>query len=229
MLTPLDIENKKFSKQRINGYSVEEVDDFLDELTVDYGKAYKESTEAKKKIDEWYEANMTDYTKYLEDTVWCNDRSIYQLNSWDKDYTGTGSLRFGPNGRVNSSYNPTTTCSNINDSFTVSSEKGNGKLTYPVALLTVDEINMAGGAGFSNSSYYLYTGQTWWSLSPYYYYYNHAYGFRVGSAGYLNHYYVDNTGGVRPSVSLAPGMMVVNGDGSSERPYEVMSEDEMYG
>ena len=33
MLTPLDIENKKFSKQMVNGYSVEEVDDFLDELT----------------------------------------------------------------------------------------------------------------------------------------------------------------------------------------------------
>ena len=49
MLTPLDIENKKFSKQMVNGYSVEEVDDFLDELTKDYGKAYKESTEAKKK------------------------------------------------------------------------------------------------------------------------------------------------------------------------------------
>ena len=36
MYTPLDIENKKFSKQMMNGYSVEEVDDFLDELTVDY-------------------------------------------------------------------------------------------------------------------------------------------------------------------------------------------------
>ena len=33
MITPLDIENKKFSKQMMNGYSVEEVDDFLDDLT----------------------------------------------------------------------------------------------------------------------------------------------------------------------------------------------------
>ena len=47
MLTPLDIENKKFSKQMVNGYSVEEVDDFLDELTIDYGKAYKASTVSK--------------------------------------------------------------------------------------------------------------------------------------------------------------------------------------
>ena len=41
MLTPLDNENKKFSKQMMNGYSVEEVDDFLDELTADYEKYIK--------------------------------------------------------------------------------------------------------------------------------------------------------------------------------------------
>ena len=44
MITPLDIENKKFAKQMMNGYNVDEVDDFLDELTLDYGKLYKEST-----------------------------------------------------------------------------------------------------------------------------------------------------------------------------------------
>lgn len=52
MITPLDIENKKFSKQMMNGYSVEEVDDFLDELTIDYSKNYKEVTELKAKVEE---------------------------------------------------------------------------------------------------------------------------------------------------------------------------------
>ena len=52
MITPLDIENKKFSKQMMNGYSVEEVDDFLDELTIDYGKNYKEITELRTQVDE---------------------------------------------------------------------------------------------------------------------------------------------------------------------------------
>ena len=42
MLTPLDIENKKFSKQMMSGYSVDEVDEFLDEITADYEKLYKE-------------------------------------------------------------------------------------------------------------------------------------------------------------------------------------------
>ena len=52
MITPLDIENKKFSKQMMNGYSVEEVDDFLDDLTVDYSKNYKEVNELRTKVEE---------------------------------------------------------------------------------------------------------------------------------------------------------------------------------
>jgi cell division initiation protein len=67
MLTPLDIENKKFSKQMMNGYSVEEVDDFLDEIGVDYAKKNKELTEANRKIEE-VTAEMEKY-KTLEGTL----------------------------------------------------------------------------------------------------------------------------------------------------------------
>ena len=52
MLTPLDIENKRFSKQMMNGYSCGEVDDFLDELTADYSKNYKENSELRAKVEE---------------------------------------------------------------------------------------------------------------------------------------------------------------------------------
>ncbi len=52
MITPLDIDNKKFSKQMVNGYNVEEVDDFLDELTTDYSKNYKEVNELRVKVEE---------------------------------------------------------------------------------------------------------------------------------------------------------------------------------
>ncbi len=52
MITPLDIENKRFAKQMVSGYSVEEVDDFLDELTVEYSKNYKEVTELRAKVEE---------------------------------------------------------------------------------------------------------------------------------------------------------------------------------
>ena len=67
MYTPLDIENKKFSKQMMNGYSVEEVDNFLDELTVDYEKLYKQSNESRAKIEE-LESNLVKY-KNLETTL----------------------------------------------------------------------------------------------------------------------------------------------------------------
>ena len=67
MYTPLDIENKKFAKQMMNGYSVEEVDNFLDELTLDYEKLYKESNENKGKIAE-LEASLVKY-KNLESTL----------------------------------------------------------------------------------------------------------------------------------------------------------------
>ena len=56
MLTPLDIENKKFSKQIMNGYSVEEVDDFLDELTKDYEKLYKEVGDSREKLEDMQES-----------------------------------------------------------------------------------------------------------------------------------------------------------------------------
>ena len=52
LITPLDIENKKFSKQMMNGYNVDEVDDFLDELTLDYTKNYKEVNELRNKVEE---------------------------------------------------------------------------------------------------------------------------------------------------------------------------------
>ena len=52
MLTPLDIENKRFAKQIMNGYSVDEVDDFLDEIGVDFAKKQKELSEAYKEVEE---------------------------------------------------------------------------------------------------------------------------------------------------------------------------------
>ena len=203
-----------------DGKNISEV---LTEMTSE--STNENSSRIKTTIDTWYETNMIDYTNYLEDTVWCNDRSIYKLNSWDKDYSGTGHLNFGPYDRVWNSRGPTTTCPNINDSFTVSSENGNGDLTYPVALLTADEIMLAGRGG----GYYLYTGQYWWSLSPIYCDSINALGFSVYSLGALTNSPVNSTRGVRPSVSLVPGILVVNGDGSSEMPYEVMLEDELYG
>lgn len=67
MITPLDIENKKFSKQMMNGYSVEEVDDFLDDLTADYTRNYKETAELKAKVDELNQS--LEHYKSIESTL----------------------------------------------------------------------------------------------------------------------------------------------------------------
>ncbi len=67
MITPLDIENKRFSKQMMNGYSVEEVDDFLDELTADYSKNYKENSELKLKVEELNKS--LEHYKSIESTL----------------------------------------------------------------------------------------------------------------------------------------------------------------
>ena len=52
MLTPLDIDNKKFSKQIMNGYNVDEDDDFLDEIGRDFTQKQQELLDAEKKIEE---------------------------------------------------------------------------------------------------------------------------------------------------------------------------------
>ncbi len=67
MITPLDLENKKFSKQMMNGYSVEEVDDFLDDLTIEYTKNYKEVTELRAQVEE-LNKSLVQY-KTMEDTL----------------------------------------------------------------------------------------------------------------------------------------------------------------
>ena len=67
MITPLDTEHKKFAKQMVNGYSVDEVDDFLDDLTIEYEKLFKENSEYKSKIEK-LEQDMEHY-KTIESTL----------------------------------------------------------------------------------------------------------------------------------------------------------------
>ncbi len=177
-------------------------------------------------IDNWYETNLASYEEYLEDTVWCNDRSMNtQTNGWRENGSLTEYMYYGALGRNRQTYKPSVTCPNKNDAFTVNdTTKGNGALNHPVALLTADELTMAGSGypGYSTSSY-LYTNGVWWSLSPRSFdsYNADAYGFNLRSSGYLSNYRVYNSFGVRPAVSLAPGTSFASGDGSSDTPYIV--------
>jgi len=67
MITPLDIENKKFSRKMVNGYDVEEVDEFLDQLTSDYEAKCRDISEKDRKIAQ-LEKDLVHY-KTIESTL----------------------------------------------------------------------------------------------------------------------------------------------------------------
>lgn len=182
----------------------------------------------KKVVDRWYSANLLDkkdaqgntYGSYLADALFCNDRSIAS-NSGNKDgSTLEATTLYGPYERVYSKKTPSLKCPNQADSLTVAS----GKLTYPIGLITLDEVSMAGGKYANmNSLYYLYTGQTYWTLSPSSFSSNNAsaYVWYVISTGTLNNYWATAASGVRPVVNLASDILITGGTGTANNPYIV--------
>ena len=205
------------------------IDEALDEMFPE-DNALRNQTDSTMKtyIDDWYSNNMTAYTEYLEDAVWCNDRSIYQKGGFDKDYTGSAEyIQFGPF-RKNSYYPYVSDlkCPSLFDSFTVSSENGNGKLTYPVALLSAEEAILGGLAYDEVDSFssYLYTGEDWWLLSPYLFGGPLVSGFDVDSSWSVFNSSVGASRGVRPSIVLANDLVVAQGTGTSTSPYELVLE-----
>ena len=187
----------------------------------------KDST-IKGKIDSWYATNIQNkqdsngvsYASYLSDEVFCNDRTFTSGDGFSISKTTI----FSPYYRVLNQKQPSLSCSQDSDKFTVSPEKGNGKLTYPVGLITVDEAAFAGGVYLSaNPEYYLYTGQTYWTMSPSYFASSNAFAhaWYVASAGYLNTYWVASSYGVRPVVNLSADILITGGDGTKVNPYMV--------
>ena len=183
----------------------------------------------KQTIDTWYSQNMTSYTEKLEDAIWCNDRTLYSGSLAGKDTdAGIKHSYFSAFNRFWNTRSPSVECPNKSrDGFTVSaSSGGNGKLIYPVGLLTMDEAMLAGGRNDNNENYYLYTGQLYWLLSPSYYssdgYYTYA--FYVNSNPALLYQQVDRAGRVRPSIVLAKGTRYLSGDGTIYYPYVIEEE-----
>ena len=163
------------------------------------------SSDIKTYLEDWY-ANYTDLNKTgtkIADQIFCNDRSASstQTAAW----TSTGaSYSYGARGRLDSNKKPILTCPTASDKFTVNTSNGNGALTYPVGLITADEVAMAGGVYDSYpSSYYLYTNQGYWSGSPDIFnsYFTVAYEFDASSTLYSSS--VDLARGARPVVSLS--------------------------
>ena len=187
----------------------------------------KNSSTIKTTIDNWYTSNLEakGYTKYLSKTaVYCNDRT-YTISE--------SSTFFGARTRLNINKTPSYDCATTEDKFTVDTSTGNGKLTYPIALMTADEVSFAGGVYGTNApTWYYYnsangssTGLTWWwLLSPGNWDGSYAYVFRVSGSsgpGCLYSGGVYGTGGVRPSVSLKSCVKTRGGDGSASTPYTI--------
>ena len=178
-------------------------------------------------VEQWYEENIdsTEYDAKIEDAVYCNDRSIYQLGGMNPNggtLTNAISTEFLYSGykRNNVDFNPSTRCIRPQDAYTVESTNGNGLLDYPVGLITIDEMSMAGGKLETvNANFYLTTGVHYWSLSPRSFSYGDAREFLVNSAGYFGYTSVDDTISLRPVVSLKLGTSIREGDGTGTSPY----------
>ncbi len=138
-----------------------------------------QSSDIKTYLEDWY-ANYTNLNKTgtkITDQIYCNDRTASTtevaytsqayttLTSWNS--TGTR-YYYGAYGRVLSgTVSPDYKCPAASDKFTKTTAKGNGKLSYPVGLITADELTFAGLPGREiNNSFYLYTGDSYWVGSP---------------------------------------------------------------
>ncbi len=183
----------------------------------------KESS-AKVKLESWYKNNMASYTSQLEDIGFCNDRTYYNFNTsgWNKDYSNYDKWLFFSSIQRLSNRKPSLVCPRQVDKFTVGTDNGNGKLTYPVGMITAEEMAFAGGVIWqTNTSYYLYNGVNSWSFSPSPFDALGAYEFDLMSSGLFSLDYVNASRGVRPVISLKNGTVLSSGSGTSSSPYIV--------
>ena len=187
-------------------------------------------------IDNWYKNNLTAYTKYLSnDAVYCNDRELASGST----YSTSSSFNYASYGRLYTNKTPTYNCTNIKDAFSGSNSEA--KLTYPIGLMTADEIAYAGGKAFTDlpspyAWYYLnsaggsITGSTPWSwyvLSPFGWTGSFSFVWGIGdprAPGRLFDSGADGGASVRPSVSLLSCNLISGGDGSANNPYIVKTD-----
>ena len=215
--------NQKYNSAEYVGY--------MYEIGKQHGTS--QSSDIKTYLDNWY-ANYTDLNKTgtkITDQIYCNDRTASTsdvaysttnyttLTSWNS--TGTN-YYYGANGRVwNNPVSPDYKCPVASDKFTTTTAKGNGKLSYPVGLISVDEITFAGlPAGRANNSFYLYTRDYYWAGSPYDFFGSSSIEFRVGGGGDLGSNDVYYVRGVRPVVSLS-SKVKLSGNGTYNDVYVV--------
>ena len=176
-------------------------------------------------LETWYTNNLKTYADAIADTVWCNDKTNVDktYNPWNwSNLTGLG---YGTNTTFYGATQRLVGTSG-NAGGTGPSLKCNGelsKITSKVGLITADELAYAGYAyGQNNTTTYLQENATdtyWWSLSPGIFHGSSADVWGVyGSIGDLDSYFVNDTYGLRPSISLK-STTNATGEGTSSSPF----------
>ena len=207
--------NSTYTSPKYVGYMYGDTD-----ATEEEAFTNKNNSTIKGVIDTWYQNNLSSYSGYLADEVFCNDRTLASTST----YSSSNNFDYAGWERLVTNKAPQLTCPNLaRDGFTTTTASiGNKALTYPIGLITADEVSLAGGVWrTSNNSYYLYTGQWYRALSAYYWDSGYAYAFFVGSDGRLNNDGVGDSDGVRPVVSLRTSTLVTSGTGTETDPYVI--------
>ena len=172
----------------------------------------------KKYLEEWYKINIEEknFNINVADSIFCNDRELTLTT--DTGY-GTGPAHYGIYERVNGT--PTLECKQENDNFSVNLNIGNGKLKYPVGLITGDEIMFAVGKyNKVNNQFYLYTGYNFWTLSPYIFNISSVRLLKLYNEGNLFYEMSNTNGGIRPVISLKSDIKIT-GKGTMQDPFKV--------
>lgn len=180
------------------------------------------SIAAKTYLESWYKKKIIDkgYEEYISSDVgFCGDRSLSDGDGVSLDK----STYYGSYGRSNLS-TASFICPNIErDLYTTSSASmGNKALTYPVGLITYDELVFAGmDSKHINKLSWAYSSDNYWTMSPSFYYSTNkiAYGWILNKNGTLSSAFVTNSFGLRPVINLKSDVKIKGGIGTSSDPF----------
>lgn len=173
----------------------------------------------KTKIDNWFASTSLKNDSNVVDNIFCNDRST--SSSWSS--RPSSNLLYNGHIRNLSYSNASLWCENKLDKFTTSPTLGNGSLTYPVGLITIDEVAMAGGYfATDNRNYYLYTGTFYYTMTPNFFRSTGtAFVFIVNNTGKFPNSSIGSTAYIRPVINLN-GNVKLSGTGTYDNVYEVV-------
>ena len=189
------------------------------------------SSTIKTTLDTWYQNNLASYSSLIADSGFCGDRSIApSANTWEANDTALGyetnDTLYGSCYRLGLNKAPQFKCPQSNDLYTTAtSTKGNKALTYPIGLITADEVAYAGGVyGKVNKEYYLTNRNFFWTMSPFDYNSGADVVFVDGVelVGSVHDVGVDTEFDVRPAINLKSAAEIIDGgDGTSSNPYVI--------